>query len=243
LNDVCLDKAEFKFSNVREVSGLSGIGTLSGDGVSASGVFSPALAGVGVHNIRYTFVSDDGCTDSKTQSINVNPIPIADAGNDVDICPGFPIQLKASGGITYEWSPSIGLDKTNIPNPTAIANTSITYHVLVTDSKGCTATDSIRINASGGNKETFRLPSAFTPNNDGKNDCYRAKNWGYVTDFELSIFNRWGERVFHTSNPTQCWDGTYKGIPQKSDVYVYIVKAKSLCESSVFRKGTLALIR
>ena len=87
------------------------------------------------------------------------------------------------------------------------------------------------------------MPSAFTPNNDGKNDCYRAKNWGYVTDFELSIFNRWGERVFHTSNPTQCWDGTYKGIPQKSDVYVYIVKAKSLCESAVFRKGTLALIR
>ncbi|HEU4576536.1 MAG TPA: hypothetical protein VFS36_16165 [Chitinophagaceae bacterium] len=46
-----------------------------------------------------------------------------------------------------------------------------------------------------------------------------------------------------SSNPSQCWDGTYKGQPQKADVYVYIVKAKTFCESAVFRRGTFALIR
>ncbi len=242
LNDVCLDKAEFKFSNVREVSGLRGIGTLSGDGVSAAGVFSPALAGVGAHNIRYTFVSDEGCTDSKTQSINVNPIPIADAGNDVNICPGFPIQLKASGGITYEWSPSIGLDKTNIPNPTAIANTSITYHLLVTDSKGCTATDSIRINASSGNKETFRLPSAFTPNNDGKNDCFGIEKWGEVQVTNFSIFNRWGQKVFSTKNSGECWNGKVNGVDQDAGGYVYFINAMTSCGVITF-KGVIMLVR
>ncbi|MCW3119127.1 MAG: gliding motility-associated C-terminal protein, partial [Chitinophagaceae bacterium] len=72
---------------------------------------------------------------------------------------------------------------------------------------------------------------------------FGAKYWGFITDFDFSIFNRWGERVFNTKSPTQCWDGNYKGNRQKSDVYVYIIRAKSFCEASIFRKGTVALIR
>ena len=87
------------------------------------------------------------------------------------------------------------------------------------------------------------MPSAFTPNHDGHNDCFGAKYWGFITEFDFSIFNRWGECVFKTKNPGQCWDGNYKGKLQIADVYVYIIHARSFCEASVFRKGTVALIR
>ena len=192
------------------------------------------------------FVKDTVCGASTNLSttITVLPSPVVKAmkSNDVD-CSTASSQLSASGASQFEWSPSTFLSNPFIPNPIASPTVPTKYIVKGTNEEGCSSSDSILVDIKAINKSLFLMPSAFTPNNDGKNDCYRAKNWGYVTDFELSIFNRWGERVFHTSNPTQCWDGTYKGIPQKSDVYVYIVKAKSLCESAVFRKGTLALIR
>ena len=86
------------------------------------------------------------------------------------------------------------------------------------------------------------MPSAFTPNNDGKNDCYRIKYWGVIEELDFAIYNRWGERIFHTSNSTDCWDGSYNGVKQDPGVYVYLITAKTSC-GKVFKKGTFALIR
>ena len=86
------------------------------------------------------------------------------------------------------------------------------------------------------------MPNAFTPNNDGLNDCYGIKFWGVIQELDFGIYNRWGERIFHTSNPNDCWDGTYKGVQQNPDVYVYLITAKTFC-GKVFKKGTFTLIR
>jgi gliding motility-associated-like protein len=86
------------------------------------------------------------------------------------------------------------------------------------------------------------VPGGFTPNNDGKNDCFGVGYWGQVSDFAMNVYNRWGELIFSANNPTQCWDGKYKGQLQPSDVYVYIIKAKTIC-GNIFRKGTVALIK
>ncbi|MEO8405239.1 MAG: gliding motility-associated C-terminal domain-containing protein, partial [Chitinophagaceae bacterium] len=67
--------------------------------------------------------------------------------------------------------------------------------------------------------------------------------WGVIEKVEFSIYNRWGERIFYTTDPNGCWDGVYKGVKQPSDVFVYWIKAKTNCEGSVFRKGTFVLIR
>ena len=87
------------------------------------------------------------------------------------------------------------------------------------------------------------MPNAFTPNNDGKNDCYRIKYWGTITKLEFSIYNRWGERVFYTTDPNGCWDGTISGVQQDPAVFIYMIKAKTTCQPEVFRKGTFVLIR
>ena len=88
----------------------------------------------------------------------------------------------------------------------------------------------------------FVVPNAFTPNGDGKNDCFGIRKWGNVQIEEFSVFNRWGERIFTTKNPSQCWDGTYKGKLQDAGGYAYVIKAKSFC-GDLKRTGMVLLIR
>ena len=86
------------------------------------------------------------------------------------------------------------------------------------------------------------VPTAFTPNYDGLNDCYGLKYWPYASSFELSIFDRWGVLLFRTTDIYGCWDGKYKGKDQPVGVYVYMIKATTEC-GPTFKKGTFVLIR
>ncbi len=94
----------------------------------------------------------------------------------------------------------------------------------------------------GNEADGYLVPSAFTPNGDGKNDCFGVKEWGNVTNFQLSVYNRWGNLLFQTTNVGGCWDGTYQGILQAAGTYVYQVIGNTLC-GYVYRKGTVVLIR
>lgn len=74
-------------------------------------------------------------------------------------------------------------------------------------------------------KAILYIPSAFTPNGDGVNDKFGVKAQN-ITDFNLRIFNRWGELVFESNNISDLWDGKYHGEAIAStDVFVYTVKA------------------
>jgi gliding motility-associated-like protein len=86
------------------------------------------------------------------------------------------------------------------------------------------------------------MPNAFTPNNDGLNDCFGLKYGGPNDKVEFSIYNRWGERIFFSTNPLACWDGIYKGVPQEIGVYVFIIKREGPCGSES-EKGLFTLIR
>ena len=117
------------------------------------------------------------------------------------------------------------------------------YIVKGTDADGCDGFDTVVVKVERASNSEYLVPNAFTPNNDGLNDCLRIKYWGVVHEFEFSIFNRWGKRIFFTNEPGQCWDGTYKGVLQDGGVYVYLIKAQTFCEPEVFRKGTFVLVR
>jgi gliding motility-associated-like protein len=73
----------------------------------------------------------------------------------------------------------------------------------------------------------LEMPNAFSPNDDGINDIYKAKE-GYqsLTEFHAYIFNRWGQKLFEWNDPAQGWDGKYNGHPVKQGVYYVLVKAK-----------------
>jgi len=128
-------------------------------------------------------------------------------------------------------------------NPVATPTQTTMYYVQISNTNGCTAQDSIEVKVIVGEAENgYMLPTAFTPNNDGYNDCFGIKKWGYVTDLDFSVYNRWGNIIFHTNNSSNCWDGTYNGVQQPTGAYVYQIRAKTIC-GNVYRKGTIVLIR
>ena len=116
------------------------------------------------------------------------------------------------------------------------------YTVEVTTDKDCKAKDSILVLVDWTGREGFLVPSAFTPNNDGLNDCFGVKHWGAVKDFEMHIYNRWGQLMFYSVDPNNCWDGTYANRELGSNAFVYVIKATTNC-GPVLRKGTVVLVR
>jgi len=191
-------------------------------------------------------ITDTLCGNSTSLSANVfiMPLPIVKAfkSNDID-CSTPQSQLNANGAYLYSWSPAATLNNGTIRNPLATPKITTQYVVKGTDLSGCKNHDSLVVNVTKENKGGYLMASGFTPNNDGKNDCYGIKYWGFIEQLEFSIYNRWGQRLFFTTNPNACWDGKYKGVDQPTAVYVYMIKANTSCEPSVFRKGTFALIR
>ena len=190
-------------------------------------------------------IKENTCNNSATLSttLTVLPPPSIQAASSNDItCKQPSSQLSASGAQDYSWSPATGLDNSAIANPVASPNVLTVYTVTGKDANGCVNSDTVSVNVDY-NKDTFYgLPNSFTPNGDGLNDCFGIKYWGQVDQLEFSIYNRWGQRVFYTTNSSVCWDGTFNGKMQNPGAFVYVVKAKTAC-GNIDRKGVVILIR
>lgn len=200
-----------------------------------------------VTTTQYTVtITEPVCNESATLStvITVNSLPVISAGksNDID-CSRDNAQLTATGGSSYTWSPANTLS--NATGATTVARPTVnTYYIVTgTDNNGCSNSDSVLVKVENINKGNFLMPTGFTPNNDGKNDCYGIKYWGTILELDFNIYNRWGQLVFHTNDPSKCWDGRFKGVPQDGNVFVYWIRAKTTCDANVFRKGSFVLIR
>lgn len=161
--------------------------------------------------------------------------------NDVNCILGIS-KLNATGGTKYAWSPVETLNNPFVPNPVASPVTTTTYKVTVTTALGCIGEDSITVDVSAASKNAIQMPNAFSPNGDGLNDCFGVGFLGQISNLRLSVYDRWGNRVFYTNNPTQCWDGRFGGKELATGVYIYQVSATTMC-GDVVRKGTVTLIR
>lgn len=191
-------------------------------------------------------IQNNACRVADTLDVN---IPVADKpsvsttkSNDIDCFIGQ-AKLTAGGGSSYVWSPGANLSDSTSSHPVASPSVTTTYHVFIISPQGCMVEDTITVFVSRNGDGGFLVPSAFTPNNDGKNDCFGVRSWGSgITNFSINLYNRWGQLLFHADDPSQCWDGIFNGQPQPGDVYVYWIRAKSPC-GDVFRKGTFVLIK
>lgn len=161
--------------------------------------------------------------------------------NDIN-CADHTARLFAIGADSYAWSPNSGLDDPFSPAPVVRIDTTTTYIVKGTNQQGCFSMDTVMVQVTSSGPNTFVVPSAFTPNGDGHNDYFGISKWGDVTISQFAIFNRWGNCVFSTQNPSELWDGNFNGQPQPTGTYIYIIKAASFC-GMITKKGTLMLIR
>ena len=180
-----------------------------------------------------------------TVVVTVNPKIKAFAGRDTTVVVGQPLQFSGSGGVNYIWSPSTGLNNTTIFNPVGVYGSeidSVKYKLVVTDLIGCADSAFVTVRVFKTNPYVF-VPTAFTPNNDGRNDVIRPIAVGIQKINYFSVYNRWGELVFTTTVNRQGWDGRISGRLQDSGVFVWMVSAIDYLGKSIFLKGTVALIR
>jgi gliding motility-associated-like protein len=173
------------------------------------------------------------------------------AGKDTAITLGQALPLFATGAdtsyqYTYQWTPVSFLDNSFIHNPvvTITANNidSIWYNVKVTSPDGCSASDDILIHVYRNGPQIF-VPTAFTPNGDGRNDLLRPILVGIAQFDFFNVYNRWGQPVFSTKQRNSGWDGYYNGAVQQAGTYVYTTQGKDITGKTVYRKGTVVLIR
>lgn len=197
----------------------------------------------GTYPVKLYASASNGCySDSLEKNIIIYSTN-AFAGNDTITPSGRPLQLQASGGISYQWTPASGLNDPFIANPIAIlTGTQIyTYIVRAYTPLGCQSFDTIKIQVYQASE--IYLPNAFTPNGNGTNDLYRGMPVGIKEFRYLKIFNRYGQQIFYTTDVTKGWDGTFKGKAQGSGVYVVIASGIDYRGLVVDRQGTVMLIR
>lgn len=185
-----------------------------------------------------------GCPKAVRDTVRINVVRIVAAAGprDTAIVLGQPLQLNATGGQFYLWTPSTFLNNPNINNPISNPTDSITYFLTVSDSIGCFGRDTITV-------RVFRLepglyvPTAFTPNGNSINDVFRPIALGIRSLDYFRVYNRWGELVFATSEIGKGWDGNYKGKEQGTSAFVWQALATDYTGKRIFKKGSVVLVK
>jgi gliding motility-associated-like protein len=149
--------------------------------------------------------------------------------------------------VKWNWTPPEYLSCATCPNPEAIPNLSTNYMLEVENEYGCKAIDAVFIHVTC-NKGAVFLPSAFTPNKDGKNEWFYPMGRGIKEVKWMRVYDRWGNLVFgrtsfQINTPAAGWDGMLKNQPAPIGTYVYAMEA--MCEegTSFLFRGVVTVVR
>jgi gliding motility-associated-like protein len=194
-----------------------------------------------------TLQSSKGCDSVVNLVLTVNPTPIIDATVDSNVVKkGTQIQLNVitSETLNYNWLPNT-VSQQDIKNPTAIVNTPTWYIVTATNSQtNCKSIDSVFVDILNlpCTNEYVYIPNAFSPNNDGVNDIFKVRAIN-LTEGTLLVYDRWGNKVFESSDLLIGWDGNYKGQPAQVDAYGYYFTGRCELGEKITLKGNVTLLR
>ncbi len=193
-------------------------------------------------NTTYQVIGFNGsCSDTANHAITLLLPPTATASPDTLLEEGASVTLTASGGGTYLWYPSDYLSCNTCANPEATPEITTEYCVVVTANNTCSDTACITLQVEKICGEVF-VPNILTPNDDGQHD--RLEIFGNcLQNFTFTIYNRWGEKVFETSDLSETWDGTYKGQAVNNAVFHYLLRGTLTSGKEVEKHGTITLVK
>jgi len=169
---------------------------------------------------------------------------------DTTIFQGSSVNLRTNSpcAISFNWMPTGTLDRPDAPNPVAnpFQAGTIVYTVeMADDQTSCIATDSVAVTVLDPADlpcDSLLLPTAFTPNGDGLNDNYGITNPNSVEELvSFEIFDRWGGRMFFTTNPFDRWNGAFRGEIVNPGVYLYRIEFRCDGEQEVLTGGVTVI--
>jgi gliding motility-associated-like protein len=242
-----------QFNDLSTVSSGTNIGWLweaNANSISDQQNDSYTFTTAGSYDVTLTVTSDQGCITTLTHNnlVTVNPLPLAQFTASpewtqitspeitfTDLSTGAPVQ--------WEWDFGTG-DISSVQNPVYSFADTGTYNVMLTIENQFGCTDNIEVTVVIAPYFTLYVPTAFTPDDNGLNDVFLPQG-KYLRDYQLRIFNRWGEQVFESFDPTQGWNGkdriTGRELPPA--VYVYRISARDDHSRPQDFKGTVTLLR
>jgi gliding motility-associated-like protein len=193
-------------------------------GQSISGYDSPGI-------YLDTFTSVNGCDSVRALNLMAENLPDPNLGTVTSFCLGDSLLLSPGLFSSYLWQDGSTQSQYTVKGPGM-------YSVTVSNNCG-SSTKSIDIVS----KTCYiNFPNAFTPNHDGDNDIFRVLTSYQFQEFDLSIYNRWGERVFEANNQSIGWDGTFNGVAQEAGTYVWFCRFRNASSPTVM-KGFVILVR
>lgn len=192
-------------------------------------------------------VTSGTCKDTIFSTVLVYPKPTISAFSTSTITVGNSVTLTATGSISYFWSN--GQTTSSI-----IVSPNVTTTYCASSGAGqCTDTACVTVFvepincAPVSNEDAFVLPSAFSPNKDGQNDAWRLLYVPLLADciaeFEVAVYNRWGEKVFEGTNINFSWDGSYRGKTEDSAVFAYYIMGTFKDGTKIKKKGNISLLK
>ena len=195
-------------------------------------------------------ISDQaGCQLELSTTIELSPLVdgiTADAEPSlIDLGASTQLSVTVNSGpldnCNIEWTPTENLDNPNVQNPIATPVETTTYTVLI-EKDGCESREDINVEVDNSCLlKEYYIPNMFTPNGDGHNDCFQV--YGDMEDFELYIYDRWGEEIILITETNECWDGSYKSQALPPDVYAYYVKHIRCDGEELEFRGNVSLIK
>lgn len=197
-------------------------------------------------NVYYFLINQKmgNCTSKlDTVKVVVSDFPTVVVTNKTEVaCVGDKILLTATGASQYIWLPENEISYNNNNQPYIQVFQPSNFQVIGINQYGCRDTVDFKF-SNIQNCCTFSYPTAFTPNNDQKNDTWCPIMYGNEVSYELIIMNRWGAVVFKSNLPNQAWDGSFNGMPQEIGTYFYYLKAKCIAGPEETAKGDFILLR
>jgi gliding motility-associated-like protein len=181
------------------------------------------------------------CRDTVSIHVTVNPAAVINLPDSIILYPGNSYQINPQGNcLYYTWTPPFGLSSSTVSNPVAQPDVNTRYYAHGITEAGCRTTDSIDIYVA--DDSYISVPNAFTPGS-GPGSVLKVLHLGDAQLKSFVIYNRWGIKMFETSNVNEGWDGMFNGKPQPLGVYVYTVEAYTAKGKRVYKQGNVTLLR
>jgi gliding motility-associated-like protein len=190
---------------------------------------------------EYTVLITDihNCADTERVTVQVYPEAVLAIPDSVSVYPGEQYHVQPeTNALYFSWFPPSGLSADNVSDPLMSPTVRTRYFVTATTEHGCTVSDSMDVLV----KETvIDMPNAFSPSSN--NSVFKPSKRGIAKLKSFTIFNRWGNQVYSSTNIDQGWDGTFNGKEQPMGVYIYNIEAISDNGQTFIKQGNVTLIR